>query len=726
MPSESEDLSLSRVYRLTGDSATPLDYFGEALDGAPAGHSAGTAAKIGAEWLQHSALIDGKYKVLARLGSGGMGAVYQVRHIQLQRDEALKTLKKRDLDMDLWQRFQREAQAIAKLNCLQIVHVFDFGIGEKNVPFYTMELLDGQSLAEKIKLHGALRQSQALSYFEQVARGLMHAHNMDVVHRDIKPANIFVCNPDRAGKEIVKLVDFGIAKLATGNDLDSQRLTSTGFVFGSPLYMSPEQSLGNPLDAKSDQYSFGCSLYHALTGTPPFSGRNAFATMLMHQNQKPRRLSQSLPRGQFSDRMEALVARLLAKDPEARYPSFAEILDELNLIIQQGEEDPRVPPPPVSWRTASMSGAGEQTTGSISIEINRKKKIFRLVAAIVLFIVTATASVILAPSFTRSPAKKPTVVEESDFHPWSALDHYDKATVSSAHEQTKPLPDLPEYYSVVGPAGQKQFVFPPGIELGEFELSLPHQRRASRCKARGTVDLPANATVHLTAGAAVYAHPELLSHFKSDDLFALRFDPEFEWTDKHLAQIRHFKNLAKLQLEAVTLNPSVFGSLDELSKLVILELPGCKADARELLKLKGLKTLEQLHVDGGSNAPALIKGLVGDKHILDLSFTGCALTDSDMQDIAKIKNLTILRIGQNPAITAAGLAHLTTMPQLKSLDIRESRMGPECISVLRQMKSLTELRISDGSWTAGQRAALITALPRSIEINKDNSSDDDD
>jgi len=705
MPSEREDLALSRTFRVTEATATPLDFFGAGFSKSADAERRGTDGAAGDQWLDENALIDGKYKVLARLGSGGMGDVYRVRHLQLQRDEALKTLKNTGLDMESWQRFQREAQAIAKLNCLQIVHVFDFGIGEKNVPFYTMELLDGQSLADKITQQGALKQAQALSYFEQVARGLVHAHKMNIVHRDIKPANIFVCNPDRSGKEIVKLVDFGIAKLATGNGLDSQKLTGTGLIFGSPLYMSPEQSLGQPLAAKSDQYSFGCSLYQALTGAPPLAGRNAFATMLMHQNQIPLKLSQSLPHGHFSDRMEAFVARLLAKDPEARYPSFADILEELNLLIEQDAKDfsissPSLSPPqpvPVSGRTAPGAASGHQTTGSTSIAANRKIRTFHLVTALVLLSAAAAASVlVIFPSaFNITGTKKLPL----------------KAKAQSR-------PELPQYFSVIEPGGGKKFVFPPGIELGKLELTIPHAPSLFKYQARGNVDLPPGTKVHLIAGQEVYLHPDLLSHFRNDDLLSLTFPDDFEWTDLHLAQIKRFKRLNVLQLKAGSLNASFFDALNALPDLIVLDISGCKTDGKNLLKFKRLKNLATVNADYVANVPYMIEGIVGAKTMFDLSFIGCALTDHDLQNISTIKSLAIITIENNPKITPAGLDFLSTLPGLQTLDIRDIKMGPECIPVLHKFKTLAHLKISVGNWTPEQRQALVTALPNCHDLKE--------
>ncbi len=299
MQDYTEDLGLSRTFRIIDGHLSVDDTFEKLLQ-----------ASVGGEVSKFSAgiigtVIDSKYKVISLVGEGGMGAVYKVKHLLLNKEMALKTFRTANLGEAAWQRFQREAQSIAKLTHPNIVQVFDFGISEQNFPYYTMELLVGESLAERLQRSARLSIADALTVFKLVADGMAHAHRLGIVHRDIKPANIFIEKDKGLGAP--RIVDFGLAKLAASQTVDDQSLTKAGLVFGSPLYMSPEQSLGKDTDQRTDIYSFGCSLFEALTGRPPFLAGSALLTISMHQNSSPPHLVQSAVDFKFPDRLVAIV-----------------------------------------------------------------------------------------------------------------------------------------------------------------------------------------------------------------------------------------------------------------------------------------------------------------------------------------------------------------------------------------------------------------------------------
>ncbi len=269
-------------------------------------------------------LIANRYSVLYTLGKGGMGVVLRCRDIVLQRDVAVKVLGD-SADMDTAKRFQTEARATAKLQHENILQVMDFGETDGRL-FLVMDYLDGITLADLIREKKRVAPEVAIPIFLQICDGLAHAHKKGVLHRDIKPSNIMLIETESGW--IVKIVDFGIAKISTNAD---QKLTTTGTVVGSPLYLSPEAGLGKKCDLRSDIYSLGCLMFETLTGKPPFHGDTAFETIMMHANDAPPTISNSAGMS-FDSHLELLIEKCIAKQPAKRYRSIDELGNELSII----------------------------------------------------------------------------------------------------------------------------------------------------------------------------------------------------------------------------------------------------------------------------------------------------------------------------------------------------------------------------------------------------------
>lgn len=200
-----------------------------------------------------SILLD-RYKVLGLLGKGGMGSVFHVRHIHLKSEFALKVLN-RQADDTSWRRFENEAKAANRLDHPNLIKVHDSGLLPDGEPFFIMEMVKGETLSEIINKQGRLPLASVLKIFIQVGFALSYAHECGVIHRDLKPSNIMIVK-EQEGSLItsVKVVDLGIAKLTGIDELNQQTLTRTGEIFGSPLYMSPEQCIGSTVDHRTDLY----------------------------------------------------------------------------------------------------------------------------------------------------------------------------------------------------------------------------------------------------------------------------------------------------------------------------------------------------------------------------------------------------------------------------------------------------------------------------------------
>jgi eukaryotic-like serine/threonine-protein kinase len=300
-------------------------------------------------------IIGGNYEIVSLIGQGGMGNIYRARHNMMLEEYALKTLRAENLTDVSWKRFQKEAQAIGRMNHPNIVAIYNFGLHEKKVPYYVMAQLQGKTLHDLVLERGPMPWTEALPIFVEVCSGMGYAHKKAVIHRDIKPPNIVLLDNPQAGSR-VKIVDFGIVKI-TDEEGDNQQLTNIGEVCGSPFYMSPEQCEAATLDSRSDIYSLGCTLYEVLTGAPPFRGKNVVDTMLKHQSATPATLQAATGKA-FPPLLEQLVARMLAKSPAQRYQSMEEVALDLQAIIE-GRMPQSAPAPTRAPAPQMMAGQPE-------------------------------------------------------------------------------------------------------------------------------------------------------------------------------------------------------------------------------------------------------------------------------------------------------------------------------------------------------------------------------
>jgi serine/threonine-protein kinase len=274
-------------------------------------------------------IVAEKYEIQEVLGGGGMGVVYRAKHLLMQRTVAIKMLLPETVSNEYaLARFQKEAQAASSLNHPNILTIFDFGISDKKQPYLVMDYLKGSTLAEVLDKEGYLHLQKGISIFIQIASALSHAHQKGVIHRDLKPANIMLVEYEGQG-DFVKIVDFGIAKTLHREDGQSIELTQTGQVFGSPIYMSPEQCRGTHLDARADIYSMGCVMYRSITGSTPFLGQDALELMFKHVNEKPAPFDDVCPQLKIPKNFQDVVLKCLEKDPNNRYQSMLDLRKEL-------------------------------------------------------------------------------------------------------------------------------------------------------------------------------------------------------------------------------------------------------------------------------------------------------------------------------------------------------------------------------------------------------------
>jgi len=265
----------------------------------------------------------GQYRLLRRLGSGGMGEVYLGEHVLLRRQCAIKVIRHEQAgDLTALSRFEREVQAMATLTHWNTVEVYDYGHDPEGTFYYVMEYLPGISLQDMVERHGPLPASRAIYFLRQMCGALREAHGIGLIHRDIKPSNVIVCK--RGGiEDVAKLLDFGLVQDLAVNQQDG-KLTMQGSILGSPPYISPEQAIGkNEVDARTDIYALGGLAYFLLTGRPPFERESTMELLVAHIHEEPSSIRNAAP--EVSEALDRIVMRCLRKKPEERFASVIDL-----------------------------------------------------------------------------------------------------------------------------------------------------------------------------------------------------------------------------------------------------------------------------------------------------------------------------------------------------------------------------------------------------------------
>jgi len=662
------------------------------------------------ELLKPGTVLLEKFKIIELLGQGGMGSVYRVEHLLMNQQFALKCLNKFQKEDAGWRRFKNEAKAAHMLDHANLIKVYEFGLLPGGQPFFLMELVEGVTLADEIERLGHLPIERVIKIFIQVAFAIGYAHDSRVVHRDLKPSNIMLIErKSERDPEIVKVVDFGIAKLTGVDEFNQQTLTKTGEIFGSPLYMSPEQCMGIAVDHRSDLYSLGCVLYEALTSAPPFMGESALSTMMKHQSEMQAPLKEASLGMHFPSGLEKIVGKLLEKDPQNRYQAASQLASDL-IHLERTLHDAGT-----QELTSDKLEAAPKYTRQVLTkeeeEFARKEKALLIAGVAAVAFTVGVLSDNLVGHFSGHPtAKHSSKIAASA----SASDpkKSDGSNDSSKVDGTSSGDEGKKFWSHY--KGDKRvFEFPTDSSMGKIVVA-----NGESYDAKGIVSVPRELPLGIVANEKLVKNPDLLDKFKPDEIAV------FDFNKNRDAKLKVFEKVGKLTgLKGLNLYDTEFVNRDlhilsNLKNLLYVNFAFTGVTCEEALKYLPLKTINSLDLTclrDGKNAVKRIHEMPQLRHIL---LVDTRIGDDDLKELAKSDHLRILDLAWNK-ITDKGLVHLTKLKNLEYLDLSETKVTPMAWRTIAKIPNLRKVKIAhykNTPWSPEEKnyfeAQLSKAAPR--------------
>ena len=685
-------------------------------------------------------IIGESYRLKELIGQGGMGYVYRAEHIMMNQEYALKILAPEHINESNWRRFQSEGKAIAKLDHINIVKIYNMGADQGEYPFYAMDLLEGPTLADLISSAAIKKFSEydILDIFIQLAAGFGYAHSRSIIHRDIKPSNIILV---KGGGKIptVKIVDFGIAKSIDTHDQHKQSQTATGEVFGSPYYMSPEQCMGKAMDQRSDIYSLGCTFFEVFCGRPPFVGENALATAMMHQNDNAPTLKKVSGK-KWNDDLETLVAKMLAKRPAERYQTMDQVRHDLERIrdkkalgksgsgakLDQDQDQVQDHP--------RDHGDDADTIYDEQKHLSQRKIIIGLSVVSLLIFVSASIAFVVTQPF--KPAKTKPL---ADFNNMDTQKDIDKRAAQGQAEITQASKNLsrvqPITCTIDKKARAKIFHCPDTVVgvltwfTGQRDFGFDTDSHDDRRKiARGDVAVPLDADMILienhTENRDVWNYPGVLEKFAQTDLIGLRIDSDtgldlygsMKEQEEHAAQVTKlvkatvgWKKLRYVYLYNCPVTTPTFEALALHPRLEQLIMHTNDIDGATLGKQPYLKRLKVLDLMSVVQADRVLAGIKDNKQLRMLTIKG-HVTAAGLENLIGCSDLKYLELNDR-SMDSDALEALTKLKNLHTLDLRHCNVGPELIEVLSRMKCAEIVRLNADKWSLLDRNRLTKCLP---------------
>lgn len=660
-----------------------------------------------------------------------MGYVYRVEHQLLAKELALKVLRADQISEIIWRRFQTEAQAIARLDHPNIVKIYDMNQTKDGVPYYAMDLLIGESLADYLDREDTLAVEQALPIFRQICAGLAYAHDRGIIHRDIKPANIMLLKEPSGA---IKIVDFGIAKLSF--DGERQSLTRPGEIFGSPLYMSPEQCTGSPLDHRTDIYSTGITFFEALTGRAPFIGRSAVETTSMHQFDTAPTLEEvSKGEIEYPRELERIIAKMLEKSADRRYQSLAQTAKDLLLLERSSMR-------PLTNSTNQYIGSDDEFVGQDELDKNlslteRARTLIKPAAAITLLIVAAglITSLILSPQ-PKTNAGQTVAVNQNEVssavtdssssaivaQPVPAR-NYENETLTYAKQQDSVWapeigPNKPLFSKVIGKgaSARRHFTLPKDLVLGTIKYGTSNRPVQV---AQGTFDLPENEPRELTISQEAATHSAILKRFQDGDFQMIICQATDGLRDDAINNIGHISSLRELKIGHNEVTNACVPALERLKNLTFLSAEETNITGEVLAATALPQRLDRLNFENNQNVSALVKAMRNSPNARNLTLSGSNLSGADIEALGTMPKLGKLSINKSN-LSDQDLKPLTKLNNLKLLQIHGCRkITASVIPTMAAIKGLVHLNLSLNHWSDQDKERLCRALPYAVIFDND-------
>lgn len=633
------------------------------------------------------------------IGQGGMGLVFAATHKIIKQKYAIKILAPELLNDQNWLRFQREAQALAKLNHPTIVQVFNLGIDNERCPFCVMEYIDGTSLEDFLRKNGPLPILEALEVFYQVASALDTAHKNKIIHRDIKPGNIMLVKNPQPGQSSVKLVDFGLARMQVEKDpfgLEKhtaggaqQFLTGKGDVFGSPFYMSPEQCRGEEVDRRTDYYSLGCSFFEALTGKVPFAGDSVFETLKMHENTRPPTLQQAAPQLTFMPALEDMVAKMLAKSPDHRYQSAGDIMHDMDRLfrgrtVTKSKAITTISPDPY----AEPLFEPDEMPQEIPVPKKNVKALTISALTLALFMAGGAAA-LLHPQQQNKPSEE----EQKKFV--DGLGAY----VPPKEDAIRDMKDGNKFILASRdqknlPQNQARFTFPECYDYAD--IGDRHHRLKYLPGDPVVVEFPMYFQFSLTSLPV-----KCLNCFEPKDIYVLRvecLEKTEDWVEL-MTILRKWKKLDRLEFRRTILPDTFVDDINQLTTIRGLELRHCRFSNKTLDAFSRYRATNTMGLsecrdkdddDRDADMPRFLDAIAKNPGILNLELIKTGLNSRAVSVFPRLKKLAVLTVLKYNW-TRLDLENLSKMPALQRITLDARDFKKSDLEVLKSSSSLESI-----------------------------------